>query len=142
MYLIVEQNTMTNNAFAVANVRPVASEVSGYIHKINIENGQTVKKGDRLFSINPTQYKYKLDLAESEFSAAKSRLVDLISKRSWLAAELKIHQDEYQLAKIHFDDAQKLIIKGAISEIETQTYQINFYESRQRVLAAQQESVC
>jgi multidrug resistance efflux pump len=141
VYFIIEQNTMTNNAFAVANVRPVASEVSGYINQVNVQNGQTVQKGDKLFSINSTQYRYKLNLAESEFSEAKFRLVDLVSKRAWLAAQLEIREEEYQLAKIHFEDAHELIKKGAISEIETQTYQFSFYESKQRVLAVKQENV-
>jgi membrane fusion protein (multidrug efflux system) len=141
VYYIIEKNTMTNNAFVVANVRPIAAEVTGYIDHIYVKNGQNVKQGDKLFSLNPEPYQYELDLARSEFEKSKTTLIDFLNKKDWLDAKLAITKEEYQLAKIHFDDANKLILQGAISQLSTQTYQIRFYEAKQAIVAEKQEFV-
>ena len=44
MYFIVQFYTVTNNAFIMANIRPVAAEVSGKIDHIYVADGETVKK--------------------------------------------------------------------------------------------------
>ncbi|MGF1726102.1 HlyD family secretion protein [Photobacterium nomapromontoriensis] len=53
---------------AVANIAP---EVSGVITQVNVKNGETVKAGDVLFSINQHRYQLAVRQAQAELQQAK-----------------------------------------------------------------------
>ncbi len=52
----------------------VRARVSGYLEKIHFEDGQYVKAGDLLFSIDGKPYKAKADVAAAELQRVKSEL--------------------------------------------------------------------
>ena len=57
---------------AVQNVE-LRPRVSGYIDKVNYVEGQEVKKGDVLFTIDPRPYAAEVDRAAAALTAAKPR---------------------------------------------------------------------
>ncbi|RTL11987.1 MAG: HlyD family secretion protein [Neisseriaceae bacterium] len=61
---------ITDNAFVVANIRPVAADVSGYVTHINVTNGQKVKKGDPLFTVFQKPYQLTYDAAVADVKIA------------------------------------------------------------------------
>ncbi len=61
---------ITDNAFVVANVRPVAADVSGYVTHINVVNGQKVKKGEPLFTVFQKPYQLTYDAAVADVKIA------------------------------------------------------------------------
>ena len=64
---------VTGNAAAVNAVKLVA-RVEGYLDKIHYEDGQFVKKGDLLFTIQQDQYKDQLQQAQAQVLAAQAAL--------------------------------------------------------------------
>jgi RND family efflux transporter MFP subunit len=64
---------ITGNAAAVNAVKLVA-RVEGYLDKIHYEDGQFVKKGDLLFTIQQDQYKDQLLQAQAQVLAAQAQL--------------------------------------------------------------------
>jgi RND family efflux transporter MFP subunit len=64
---------ITGNAAAVNAVKLVA-RVEGYLDKIHYEDGQFVKKGDLLFTIQQDQYKDQLQQAQAQLLAAQAQL--------------------------------------------------------------------
>ncbi len=64
---------ITGNAAAVNAVKLVA-RVEGYLEKIHYEDGQFVKKGDLLFTIQQDQYKDQLQQAQAQLLAAQAQL--------------------------------------------------------------------
>jgi RND family efflux transporter MFP subunit len=64
---------ITGNADAVNAVKLVA-RVEGYLDKIHYEDGQSVKKGDLLFTIQQDQYKDQLLQAQAQLLAAQAQL--------------------------------------------------------------------
>jgi RND family efflux transporter MFP subunit len=58
-------------ALQTVKVRPMAS---GYLVKVNFEDGKMVKKGDLLFEIDPAPYKAALDAAEARKTFADADL--------------------------------------------------------------------
>jgi RND family efflux transporter MFP subunit len=64
---------ITGNAEAVNAVKLVA-RVEGYLDKIHYEDGQSVKKGDLLFTIQQDQYKDQLLQAQAQLLAAQAQL--------------------------------------------------------------------
>ena len=86
----------------------VTSRVSGYMTEVNFKDGDMVKEGDLLFTIDPRQYKADLDRTEGnleQIEAHKNRL-----------------EKEYQRAKT-------LLARGQISPEEHDRYESDFRET-------------
>lgn len=73
------------------------SKVTGYLHERHATDGQAVKKGDLLFSLDPTDFKIALDKAR---------------------AQEKIAQASMSLASIEHDRVKSLYERRAISKQE------------------------
>ncbi len=58
---------ITDNAYVVANVRPVATSVSGIVKDICVKNGQFVQKGQVLLQLDDTAYKNAYLIAKMDF---------------------------------------------------------------------------
>jgi RND family efflux transporter MFP subunit len=63
----------TGNTVAV-NSADLVARVSGFIDKINYEDGAPVKKGDLLFTIEPEPYRVKVEQAKAAEAAAEATL--------------------------------------------------------------------
>ena len=64
---------VTGNAASVNDVKLLA-RVEGYLEQIHYEDGQFVKKGDLLFTIQQDQYKDQLQQAQAQLQAAQAAL--------------------------------------------------------------------
>ena len=84
---LVESKDFTGQFEAVDFV-DVRARVSGYLESINFIDGQTVKKGDLLFVIEPKPYELALQSAKAELAQANANL-DLAKAQLSRTAELR-----------------------------------------------------
>lgn len=70
---VSEYVELTGNAASVNTVKLIA-RVEGYLEKIHFLDGQLVKQGDLLFTIQQDQYKAQLTQAESQVKAQEAAL--------------------------------------------------------------------
>ncbi|HVJ54047.1 MAG TPA: efflux RND transporter periplasmic adaptor subunit [Aliidongia sp.] len=79
---ITEFDEYTGQFAAVESVE-IRARVSGYLTEIHFQDGQTVKKGDLLFVIDPRPFQAAVDLAEANLERDKAQTVraDLDLKR-------------------------------------------------------------
>ena len=70
---LIEYDEFTGRFQAYQDV-DVRARVSGYLDKIHFEDGQQVKKGEVLFTIDPRPYQAVVDAAKAEVARAKSQL--------------------------------------------------------------------
>ena len=93
-----EQYPATIKGLQDIEVRP---QVSGLIVKLCVDEGATVRKGQALFQIDPTQYKAAYDQAAASVKSAKANL-ETITATEWnkkMLHDQKIISDfEYQTA--------------------------------------------
>lgn len=112
----------TNNAFVVANIRPVAANVSGYITQIYVKNEQYVKKGQPLFQVFQTPYVLAYQKAQHDIVQATEKLKaneqGLIKINHLIAAEEQLFQ-QYHYDYIHY---QQALHDHAVSKIEVNTF--------------------
>lgn len=77
----------------------VRARVTGYLVKVNFEDGQEVKKGDLLYEIDPRPYQAALDRATGELARLRALLdkakVD-VARSERLRTSAAISQDEYE----------------------------------------------
>jgi RND family efflux transporter MFP subunit len=64
---------VTGNAASVNAVKLIA-RVQGYLEQIHYEDGQFIKKGDLLFTIQQDQYKDQLQQAQAQVLTAQASL--------------------------------------------------------------------
>ncbi|HHF7366474.1 TPA: HlyD family secretion protein [Legionella bozemanae] len=113
----------TNNAFVVANVRPVAAIVSGYITDLYVKNEQSVRKGQPLFTVFQEPYQLTYNRLVEEVRTAKA---DLQSLQYQLQKEKQLliqYTQEYKRIHLNFFRNKAVLKSGAISEINVKDLQ-------------------
>ena len=79
----------------------VRARVTGHIVKVNFQDGQTVKRGDLLFEIDPRPYQAALDRAKGDLARAhalRSKAQADLERAERLRPSGAISQDDYELA--------------------------------------------
>jgi RND family efflux transporter MFP subunit len=71
---IVDQDEYVGR-FVPIDVVEVRARVSGYLDKVHFEDGQTVKQGDLLFTIDKRPFQNTVDQARANLETAKSNVV-------------------------------------------------------------------
>lgn len=94
---------ITNNGFVVANVRPVAANVSGYITHLYVQNEEIVKNGQPLFTVFKRPYELAYLKAKADLGYAKAILQVLIKQTEKTTHLIQSQQEIYE--KIRFDHA-------------------------------------
>ena len=84
----------------ISNVHP---QVSGNITHINIENGQSVNKGDLLYSIDSKEFSLNVKSAEANLVAAQSELKSLKAQLLVDYSLLEQQKGIYQQSLSHFN---------------------------------------
>ncbi len=70
---VIDQDEYVGRFVAIDEVN-VRARVSGYLDKIHFTDGQTVKEGDLLFTIDQRPYKIALDQANANLAQARANL--------------------------------------------------------------------
>lgn len=137
-----EKNTIIEKVSASGQVQPVVEvslspEVSGEIIEMEIEEGDSVSKGDFLLRIRPDNFKSAYDQAVAGLNQQKAALAQAKAARSRAAAN-------HKRAEQDFNRQKKLFGEKVISEADYQLAEANFeiagqdYESaKESVNAAQ-----
>jgi RND family efflux transporter MFP subunit len=106
---------VTGNAASVAVVKLIA-RVVGYLDQIHFEDGQLVRKGDKLFTVQQDQYKAQLQQAQ---------------------AQLQLAQAQLNHAKIEVTRYVALVKKGAATQVDVDHWNYEQAAAEANILAAQ-----
>lgn len=107
---VTEYIQLTGNATSINTVNLIA-RVEGYLEKIHFLDGQIVKKGDLLFTIQQQQYKDQLQQAEAQVRALEAALAyakietaryEALQKKG-AAAQVVVDQWNFQTKKTEAD---------------------------------------
>ncbi len=104
-----------SNLEAVQNVE-VRARVAGYLDKILVDEGKTVRKGQLLFRLNPAEYQVGVDRARASLESATAqsrsatiemdRIKLLVDKNIISGSELKLAKAKIEVAKGDIDQAK------------------------------------
>ena len=131
---------VTDDAFVVANMTPVAAEVSGHVTEIYVQNGQNLKTGDPILLIKPAAYKLEYKGAKAQYDQAVVGL-DVIRRRID-ATKLDLNAAQAQLDRMNYEYKQKSdksVIK-AVPEIELKILAYTI-KSQENIVASLKEHV-
>ncbi len=98
---------------AIVNIAP---EVSGVVTDVFVNNGQQVKAGDLLFSLDKSSYQIALQQADAEFQQALES--DAAKKQEMISARqvLKQREEERENAEVRANRYQVLRKQGSINQ--------------------------
>ena len=88
----------------------IASRLMGYIRNLNIQVGQTVKEGQLLFSIDPTDITGQIRQAQSASLQAKAALADAkadYERFSTLYKQQSVTRQQFEKMKLQYEVAQQ-----------------------------------
>ena len=133
-YFFFHFSITTDNAFVLANIQPIAAEVSGKVEKVYVSNNEYVKKGTLLFTLDAKACQIKLEQAKldadalkGQLSLAKSSLADFKQKdllqqeggsRAQLQSIVSQKQIQLQKAQLSIEIAQAKLIATKVYAIE------------------------
>ena len=106
---------LTGNTAAVATVQLVA-RVEGYLDQIHFGDGQKVKQGDLLFTIQQAQYQSQLEQAQAQVQAVQAQL---------------------DHAQTEFERYSGLYQQKAASAVDVDTWRANRDQAKAQLLGAQ-----
>ncbi|MFT7681077.1 MAG: multidrug resistance efflux pump [Moritella dasanensis] len=141
IFLITTDNLspFTTQATIHKTIANIAPEVSGVITEVNIKNGQDVKAGDKLFSINSQNYQLDVQLAEAELHSAQE--LDLAKWQELQSANQRLIQRNFELdnAQAKYARNQRLLDKGLLNEQDFDESKMNASVAQSAVEAANAE---
>lgn len=127
--LVASHYITTDNAYAAVEVAQVTPAVGGTILDVKVKDTQSVKLGDVLAVIDPTDAKLALAQAQAELGRAERRVRAYVANDSGLeaqiaaraadqqhaAAQLAAAVSDHERAKIDFDRRAVLVKSGSVS---------------------------
>ncbi|WAC61916.1 efflux RND transporter periplasmic adaptor subunit [Pseudoxanthomonas sp. SL93] len=106
--------------------------VSGYIERVNYDEGQEVKKGDVLFTIDSRSYRAELSRAQAELARART-LAELgrseASRAKRLSDMQALSTEEYEQRRANADQAQANVA-AAQAAVETARLNLEWTQVR------------
>jgi RND family efflux transporter MFP subunit len=118
--------------FTAINSVEVRAHVSGYLDSVNFKDGQTVKQGDLLFTIDKRPFQYALDQARANLQTAQSNLAytesDLNRGRE-LVGQHTITEQIFEQRSQAFRNAQASV-NGAQAAVQQAGLDLQFTELR------------
>lgn len=140
-FLLTSDNLLpfTTQATMQKNVANIAPEVSGVIAEVYVKNGQQVKAGDPLFSIDKATYALAVKQAEAELHLAQDA-----NSSKWQALRsaeqsLAQRQAEQQNVKTKLTRYKSLLSKGLTTQQDVDDVQLSFNVAESAVKIAQSE---
>jgi multidrug resistance efflux pump len=117
-YFYIHREPRTDNAFVVANIRPVSSLVEGHITHLYVLNNQQVKKGDKLFSIYNVPYELAIQRLQSQLEATHFSSEATKERINSSTRLIDQNTSKYKNARYISDQVQRLYKEKAISQRE------------------------
>lgn len=140
LYIFSYLFPVTDNAFVVNNVRPVAALVKGYVTNVYIKNGDNVKKGQKLFTVCDKPYRDTVEQYEADLAAAKSKLNTL---QKTLERDEQVSQNQQEIYTRLAQDDDKYQKAYKINAVSLMTLQNSEQETKgaKASLAASQKQI-
>ncbi len=78
----------TENAYVRADISLISAKVEGYVQAVPVRENASVREGDVLAQIDPSDYQTQLAAARSALAQAQGALASQIAERQWAAANV------------------------------------------------------
>jgi membrane fusion protein (multidrug efflux system) len=120
-YLLGGRYISTDNAFVGAQKVLITPDISGKIVRVAVIEGQYLKPGDELFTLDPEPYRLALAQAKAKLDAARSNYDKLKTNLTSLQTLVTLAQQNVDLKKREVARKSKLLTSQAGSQADVDT---------------------
>jgi len=108
----------TDDAFLTGDLTPLSAKVSGYILSVSVTDFRSVKQGDLLAKIDPSDYRAQLAQAEANRIAAAAQLANLDNQKAVQRALIRqaqatVQGTEADLVRNHLEAVRQHALLGS-----------------------------
>jgi RND family efflux transporter MFP subunit len=107
------------------NQKTLSSRYMGFIQTVNVNEGDVVKKGDLLYSIDSQEV--DTALAQSDLAISQAEL------------NLRMYQNQYQNAALNLERYQRLLAKDMVAKYEVENLELSANNLKAMVEIAQKQ---
>ncbi|HWE79180.1 MAG TPA: HlyD family secretion protein, partial [Pseudolabrys sp.] len=120
-YMMGGRYIETDNAYVGAQKVLITPEISGKVEHVAVHEGQHVKPGDELFTLDKTPYELKLNAAKGKLAAARSAYDKLMTSYKSLNDLITLGEKNVELKQRDYDRKLKLAQSQAGSQADVDT---------------------
>jgi membrane fusion protein (multidrug efflux system) len=120
----------TDNAYVGAQKVLVTPEISGTIASIEVTEGQRLKAGDVLFTIDPAPYKLALAEARAALARAANDYAGLKDRYSGLATQEALARDTLALHQAELDRKEQLLANKVVANTDVDGIRIDVQNAK------------
>jgi membrane fusion protein (multidrug efflux system) len=105
----------TDDAYVDGTVALVSTRVSGTLSAVYVEDNWTVKRGDLLVTLDPSEFEIRVSQAEAQLARAKQTVDEMLAQVQAAQAGLSLADSQSRQAKQDFTRAEQLRKAGVVS---------------------------
>ena len=135
IYLNGGRYISTDNAYVAAQKVLVTPQISGTVNDIKVAEGQKLKAGDVLFTIDPKPYQIALEEANAALTRAETDFGALKSQYQGFAPQIAVAQSTVQLRQDEVDRKSQLLASKVVARADIEEDQVNLETARASLTA-------
>ncbi len=120
----------TDNAYVAAQKVLVTPQISGTVASISVTEGQMLKAGDTLFTIDPKPYELALAEAKAAVQRAETDFGTLKSRYEGFAPQIELARSTVELRQSELDRKSVLLANKVIAKADIDEERVNLQTAR------------
>ena len=129
----------TDNAYVKGDRAQIATELSGLIVEVPVQENQRVSRGQLLFRLDDQAYRHALTKIEAEIETTRAEIRGLRAQWRTKREEIKAALSQQTFAQAEFDRQAELAAKKVASTQKLEEARMGLEVARQRISAAQED---
>ena len=114
-YSYFSTHVSTDDAYVDGTVALVSTRVAGTVSAVYVEDNWTVKRGDLLVTLDPSDFQVRVDQAEAQLARAKQTVDEMFAQVKAAEAGLSLADSQAKQARRDYDRAEQLRKAGVVS---------------------------
>ena len=114
-YKYFSTHVSTDDAYIDGTVALVSTRVAGTVSAVYVEDNWTVKRGDLLVTLDPSDFQVRVDQAEAQLARAKQTVDEMFAQVKAAEAGLSLAESQDKQARLDFNRAEQLRKAGVVS---------------------------
>lgn len=114
-YNYFSTHVSTDDAYVDGTVALVSTRVAGTVSAVYVEDNWTVKRGDLLVTLDPSDFQVRVSQAEAQLARAKQTVDEMFAQVNAAEAGLSLADSQAKQARLDFNRAEQLRKAGVVS---------------------------
>ncbi len=139
VWLSSGRTVATDNAYVKGDRAQIATELSGIIVEVPVQENQRVSRGQLLFKLDDQSYRHALTRIDAEIETTRADIRGLRAQWRTKREEIKAALSQQTFAQAEFDRQSELAEKKVASTAKLEEARLGLDLARQRISAAQED---